>query len=82
MNYRRCFEGKQRLMQQSMVNMQTLSSMYKGRFFDVGTVSEYNRLTKRFNVARTRAEQERALDERQRFMLKMIQGASLNRQAA
>lgn len=82
MNYSRCFEGKKPLARQAMVNMQTLSSMYRGRFFDVGTVSEFNRLTKRFNAAKTRAEQERALDERQRFMLKMVQGTTFNRQAA
>lgn len=82
MNYSRCFDGNKQLAQQAIVNMKTLSSMYRGRFFDVSTVNEYNRLTKRFNIAATRAEQERALDERQRFMLKIIQGAELNRQAA
>ena len=82
MNYSRYFEGKKPLARQAMVNMQTLSSMYRGRFFDVGTVSEFNRLTKRFNAASTRAEQERTLDERQRLMLKVIQGSAFNRLAA
>ena len=58
------------------------ASGFRGRFFDVGTVSEFNRLTKRFNAASTRAEQERTLDERQRFMLKVIQGSAFNRLAA
>ena len=72
MNYKRYFDGKQRLTKQALVNLNTLSAMFRGRFFDLEAVNEYNRWTKRFNRATTRAEQERALDERQRFMLKMI----------
>ena len=72
MNYKRYFDGKQRLTKQALVNLNTLSAMFRGRFFDLEAVNEYNRWTKRFNQAVTRAEQERALDERQRFMLKMI----------
>ena len=79
MNYRRCFQDKKTLAAQAMVNMQTLSAMYRGRFFDIRTVSEFNRLTKRFNAASSRAEQERTLDERQRFMLKVIQSSAFNR---
>lgn len=72
MNYKRYFDGKQRLTKQALVNVNTLSAMFRGHPFDLEAVNEYNRWTKRFNQAVTRAEQERALDERQRFMLKII----------
>ncbi|APE04892.1 MAG: hypothetical protein CL600_02955 [Alteromonas sp.] len=72
MNYKRYFDGKQRLTKQALVNLNTLSAMFRGRSFDLEAVNEYNRWTNRFNRATTRAEQERALDERQRFMLKVI----------
>jgi len=80
MNYSRYFNGKEKMAAQPMVNMASLGAMYKGRFFDIGTVNKYNQFTKHFNTANNRASQERILDERQCFMLKVIQGASYTRQ--
>ncbi|WP_100644639.1 hypothetical protein [Alteromonas facilis] len=81
MNYQRYFAGYKLLPKQRLVSAEALGKQYRGAEFGDSIVSDFNRLTEKFNWARSRADQEQLLDKRQQLMLHAVR-ATVSRTAS